>query len=232
LMEESGGDGVTITALQIETAREVAQLVPGAAFETRATFIPRWGEIVADLRCLQPLCGLPADVFTFWVNMSEGAATHTTTFSQTISGSFPSAVNNQFLLFIDVDRSRRTGATPARLGFPTRFQGAELVTQVVIRGDPPYREIIPTVWQFRNGKFVLSKDRRIRAEISDVINPITKNSVATKVSIILPNYLRGIAKQFRIQALAQRLGDGGQFHRIPETSGAARVMKLIGRHTG
>ena len=153
--------------------------------------------------------------------MTEHTPSDTTIFAHRLFGVIPLSVNNQYAVFVDLDNDPTTGGAPADLGFPTNFQGAELVTRVIVglSGDIefPSRTIAPTVWQFEAGSFAEVSDPDIEAGVFTSVEAETGISMFDTVSIQLPNHVRGPAgEQVRIQAIGEQLEFGQQLDRIPD----------------
>lgn len=122
-----------------------------------------------------------------------------------------------FFILADLDNNASTGGEPGVLGIPSVFEGAELVTRVVVEtvtGELPQLIATPTVWKFQDGTFVQQSDPNIRATIvplnvhrDGLVGDLPLVHVADSVSVEIPNALRGAtATPYRIQALA--LGSG------------------------
>jgi hypothetical protein len=139
----------------------------------------------------------------------------------------PIEVNNQYLMFLDLDNNSSTGGSPSSLGFDTGFQGAELVTRVVVTFIPPpaitiasagFRVVTPTVWKFQSGNLVEVSDSGIGAQVRTVREAETGQELFDVVSIHMPNSVRGPATaQARIQAIAEQLFAPGELDRLPDS---------------
>lgn len=211
--------------LQVEAARAAAKLVPGAAFDRAAD--PA-GAIVAGLRCSRPPCGLPPDIFLTKAEMSTTPDSETTSFSLTVLGPIPLNVNNHYLVFADLDNNPATGCAPTALGFPTDFQGAELVTRVEVEQVDEVQEVTPALWQCQSGTLVPVSDPRVRGTAYTQMDEMQLRSLFGIISIHIPDAVRGpAASTVRIQALAQQLESGGQFDRLPITPDGGGVISLL-----
>lgn len=206
--------------LQIEQARAAAKLVPGASYDKSKD--PA-GALVAELGLCSPPCGLPVDVFMVKVEMSQTPDRQTTEFTHTVFGSIPSDVDNEYIAFVDLDTNENTGCSPSELGFPTSFQGAELVTRVGVE----QAESTPTVWQCQGGSFKVATDSDVRANAFTQIDETETLDLFGIISIHIPDTVVGtVGSQVRIQALARQLGTGGQLDRLPKEAGAGGVISL------
>lgn len=229
--EESGslmnlaGSCPNLRPLQVETARAVAKLVPGAAFNMGT--VPA-GAIVAGSRCSHPPCDLPPDIYLVKVEMSTTPESEITSYSLTVFGPIPPDVNNHYLVFVDLDNDPATGCVPSSLGFQTEFQGAELVTRVEVEQVDDVQEVTPGLWQCQNGSLVPASDPGIRGTAYTQIDAMEMRSLFGIITIHIPDAVRGpAASTVRVQALAQQLGPEGQFDRLPITPDGGGMISLL-----
>lgn len=209
-----------ITPLQAEQVREIALLVPGAVFATAAD--PS-GELIAALPGANPK---PADVQIVRGQISENPSNQITALQVALSGAIPLAVTNEYVFFVDRDDDATTGCDPSSLGFPTGFQGAELVVRLFVGLAGEFQTVVPTVWTCQNGSLVQVNDPNIRAS-SFTQNTFDGFPVAGYASIVMPDAVAGpLGTQVRIQVLARQLGDGGQLDRLPEAVDGGGVISL------
>jgi YVTN family beta-propeller protein len=221
LMDSENHSCPMITPLQREAARDVAVLVPGAFYHSVSAFA---GELVQPIinRCLAILNCLAS------VGMSTDVETQTTTFSHTVFGQLPPDANNQYTVFVDSDNSPASGCAPSMLGFPTAFQGAELVTSVSVKVVDGVRQAVPTVWQCQTGRFVKVINPQISADAFTQTDADTGHIILfSKIVIQVPALVIGpTGNQIRIQAIAQQLGPGGRTDRLPNTVDGGGVISL------
>jgi len=222
LMDYNETDG-TITPLQIEQARAAAKIVPGAVFDKAAD---PTGTLVADFSCGSPPCGLSPDIFIIKAEIAETPDIQSTGFNLTVLGPIPPEANNEYLMFADLDNNPSTGCSPSDLGFPTNFQGAELVTSVFLDMLGGVQVVMPTVWQCQGGSLVQVNDPGIRASaFNQTAESIPLFGI---VSIEMPDTVRGPAgTQVRMQALAQQLNLTGQLDRLPDDPDEGGVISLL-----
>ena len=114
--------------LQIEQARAVAKLVFGASFDMATD--PA-GALVGDIPSPLPT-DIPIDTLIVNTELAETPGSGITEVSQTVLGALPSVANNRYSTFLDLDNNPSSGCTPATLGLPTNFTGAEAVTSVTL----------------------------------------------------------------------------------------------------
>jgi hypothetical protein len=144
-----GNEGVTST--QTALARIKALRVPGINETVAATRTDSIEEVS------NPLVDMGS--FSMAVNPCPGKATllHDMFTDESDDG-------QRWLAFLDTDGLAGTGGAPADLGFPTSFQGAELVTRIENRLVGEFLQLVPTVWRFESGLFVEVNDPSIEVE--------------------------------------------------------------------
>ena len=154
----------------------------------------------------------------------------TTTLSYRLAGRLsPKPAGYRFLVFSDEDLNPNTGGSPSTLGFPTKFQGAEYVSQVELETkgrDTPSR-ITTTVWQYRPGGFVrLPPDNRTKAEVHTLVAGNQGRGIHDVVSVQFPNDLvdEPVPEEVRFQAFIERLG--GEADWLPNDADRSRIIRL------
>ncbi len=219
LMTSFALDIEKVTELQKKTSRAFAKVYSGVQIDPPAALIN--GDTISDHRVdtVHEVTDDAVDIV--WLAMTEHTPSATTIFTHQVFGVIPLRVNNQYVVFADLDNDPTTGGAPASLGFLTSFQGAELVTRVVVgfTGDIefPRRAVTPTVWRFESGGFTEVSDPDIRAQVLTPRGGETDVPSFDTVSIQLPNSVRGPAgEQVRIQGISEQLEPGGQLDRMPD----------------
>jgi hypothetical protein len=151
------------------------------------------------------------------VSITQNQEATTTTFAHQVFGRLRRDVAVDAFILADLDNNSTTGGSPAVLGIPTTFTGAELVTQVraTISGDPEFPSVvaIPTVWRFLAGSFVIVTDPSIQARVStprfEGGPSVSDPPSADVISIIFNDAVRGPTDlPFRIEAITQNLSTG------------------------
>ncbi len=221
LMDSKNHSCSMITPLQREAARDAAILVPGAFSHG----VSAWaGELVQPPmnRCAVLLNCLAS------IGVSTSVENQTTTFSHTVFGEPPSDANYQYTVFADLDNNSTSGCAPSTLGFPTAFQGAELVTSVSVRTVGGFRQAIPTVWQCQTGRFVKVINPQISADAFTQTDADTGHIILfSKIVIQVPALVIGpTGNQIRVQAIAQQLGPGGRTDRLPTAADSGGAISL------
>jgi hypothetical protein len=234
MSSSSCGDlSTAMTTNQRDTSRALAGVYSGVTIDPPGMLIA--GPLVGDQRSDTPRDVMDRSVDMVWVALQESMDTGMTSFSHALFGLIPPDVTTprQYVVFGDLDGNPATGGAPAMLGFMTAFEGAELVTRVVVRfigGEAAHFIATPTVWRFMGGMFVectpasdpLCEDVHARVipirtgdDSPDDGNPPRFTSHV--VSIEMPNAIRGaIADEVRIQAISERLDNGGDLDRLPD----------------
>jgi hypothetical protein len=217
-----------ITPLQRRRARAAAPNLPGMKSDPPGILID--GDTVGDHRT-DPAHDVTDDaVDIVSAGMIVNNVAQTTVLSHMLFGILPERPNNQYLMFLDLDGDPATGGAPSTLGLPTSFQGAELVTRVVVRtdGEIPVRTITPTVWKFQLGGFVVVTDPSVLAHAETSVEAETGVSSFEVISIEMANSVTGdISAQLRLQAVAQQI-DGTQLDQLPDgpTNGDAPLFMV------
>src|SRR5262249_8770363 len=133
--------------------------------------------------------------------------------SHTLFGLVGPDETNQYLLFVDLDNDPTTGGAPAKLGFSTAFEGAELVTRVVVE---PGRKATATVWTFAGTDFAEVKDPGIHASVDSAVDDETETPVFDVVTAEVPLDVVGkIAPSVRVQAIAEQGQGNAEFDILP-----------------
>lgn len=205
----------TITPLQREAARDVAVLEPGAWFHPGGGCITCWWPIPPSF---PPPCLLQVNCLSS-AAMTQDYETQLATFAHTFFGVLPSNANNRYAFFVDADNTPATGCAPSTLGFPTAFQGAELVTSVSVKVASGAQQVVATVWQCRAGQFAQVVDPQIQARVDTYTSAEQGDMSFSQVVIQVPNPLvLPASPAVRVQVLAQQLGVGERIDRLPNAS--------------
>lgn len=155
-----------------------------------------------------------------------------TILSYRLVGRLPEYPFHRFLVFADLDANPNTGGAPSALGFQTRFQGSEIVTEVLIKRyvGEPQRRVTTSVWFYRSGRFVNSPAAsRIKAEVMPAVLGLSGKVAYDVVSLQFPHGLvvpRPI--KVRFQAIAERMG--GEMDRLPDKGEQGRLIRLTNPH--
>lgn len=216
------GSGV-ITSLQRGTGRGLALVYSGTQVDPPGVLFN--ADTISDQRVDTVQEVNDASVDMVWVSMITNTPHSTTTFQHRLLSIIDPepGETRQYVVFADLDDNAGTGGTPADLGFPTSFQGAELVTRVEVSrfvvGAVPTRGLmasalslltkqafaqpagttapplsaIGTVWRFEAGSFVEVSDFAIRASAIAPIGGEAPTSLFSLVSIDMPDTVRGPA---------------------------------------
>ena len=151
-----------------------------------------------------------------------------TILSYRLVGQLPHYPHHRFLAFADLDANPNTGGSPSALGFHTRFQGAEIVTEVLVKKNfgEAQEQITTNVWIYRAGTFVRHpRDSRIKAEVMPAVLGHSGKVAYDVVSLQLPHGLVDPPPvKVRFQAMAERVG--GKLDRLPEKEEYGRLIRL------
>lgn len=210
-----------VTSLQRTYTREVARATPGSNLDPPGVIIT---DVVGDQRS-DPV-GDVADpsVDMMYVDLSNNTALGATAFSFRLLGAIPEEARRQYAVFLDLDGNAATGGSPSTLGFPTAFEGAEIVglvsiSPIIIKFDPAQgRSVLPTVWRFNGTTFVTVSDPNILAFAR---SPFGEPPAPTHedVTLQVPNSILGsLASRVRMQAISHQLDGAGETDRLPGTS--------------
>ncbi|MDQ3226393.1 MAG: hypothetical protein M3Q50_07170 [Chloroflexota bacterium] len=213
-----------VTSLQRNHMRTILLRYSGTQIDPPAALVN--ADTISDQRTDAVLDVLDVGVDLASVAVAEIPTADTTVISHLLFGLIPAEdVENQYVLFADLDNDVNTGGAPADLGFTTGFQGAELVTRVVV--GPGY-QTTPTVWIYRNGSLE-EENRDFISEVSSQIGSETGEEVAHVVSLALPTSVRGPANvPFRLQAIAEQLQGELEFDILPNGSlDGSRPISLV-----
>lgn len=211
----TSGAGLTrvVTGLQREKMRTVIRHLPGTQIDPPAALVN--ADTVSDQRTDDVLDVLAPEVDLATVAIAEIPSADAFVISHLTFGLIPREdVENQYLTFADLDNEPTTGGAPADLGFTTDFEGAELVTRVVVR---PGYETGATAWVYRDGTFEEITD--VTSEITTLTGTEDGVELANTVNVALPLSLRGPASiPFRFQAIAEQLQGDLEFDIMPNGS--------------
>lgn len=143
-------------------------------------------------------------------------------------GRLPDYPFHRFLVFADLDANPKTGGAPSTIGYQTRFQGAEIVGEVLVKkyvGEPK-RRITTTVWFYRSGQFAKSSAAsQIKAEVMPAVFGNSGKVAHDVLSLQIPHGLivpRPV--KVRFQAMTERMG--GELDRLPDKGEQGRVIRL------
>jgi hypothetical protein len=221
LMNTFAGVCFTVTPLQREAARDAAVLEPGALFRRGSGCCSETVPQPFPPPCLLKVTCLSSAA------MTQDIETQLATFTHTFFGVLPSNANNRYAFFVDADNTPATGCEPSTLGFPTAFQGAELVTSVSVKVVNGAQQVVATVWQCRAGQFVQVVDPQIQARVDTYTATGSKVTSFSQVVIQVPNPLvLPASPAVRVQVLAQQLGVGGRIDRLPNAPNGGITIVL------
>jgi hypothetical protein len=210
--------------LQVEQTREVAKVLPGALFDEAED--PA-GALVASFACGTPPCELPPEIFLVRAQVALTPSLGETEVSHTVLG--PLDGEASYTTFLDLDDAADTGCAPAEMGFDTQFQGAELVTRVVLSANAGQPDATAAVWRCRDGVLVPVSDPSIRAFAGDGREATSGNVLFGTVTLRLSDAVRGpIEGILRIQALAESLDISAARDRLPPAPDAGGRIPLSG----
>lgn len=222
----TAGNNITrvVTNLQRNSMRTILLRYSGTQIDPPAALVN--ADTVSDQRtdAVQDVFDGGVDLTS--VAVAENPTEDTTIISHQLFGLIPAEdVENQYVLFADLDNDPNTGGAPADVGFTTGFQGAELVTRVVVG---PGFQTTPTVWIYRNGALE-EENRDFISEVSSQIGSETGDEVAHVVSLALPTSVRGPANvPFRLQAIAEQFQGELEFDILPNGSlDGSRPISLV-----
>jgi len=213
---------------QVFTTRAAGKVYSGATLDPPAALVN--GDVIGDQRvdAINDVADPAVDLV--WLTLSENTAAQTTSIGHKVLGTIPLQVDNEYLLFADLDNTASTGGAPSVLGFNTSFQGAELVTRVEVTfGGPvefPERIINKTVWKFQNGSFVQVNDPSIQATVLTANGE--NHALFDVVTLEMANSVRGPrGSQIRIQAVAHQLLQPNLLDRLPDDTGGGSGMNIV-----
>ena len=224
-----------LTAFQSAKANAVALEYTGILLDPPGVLIP--GNVTGDHRTDPIFDVSDRSVDIMRVHVQRNTASETTSFLHRLVGLIPLRTlrDRQYVVFVDLDGDSSTGGNPSGLGFSTGFQGAELVTRVVVTPNIIFQRgpaaatgsvsqsfsLRTTVWRFQGATFQECDPFTepvcgdIRASVlsvfwaADSAKPADEtptDPAAHVVSITLPDEVRGpMSDQVRIQALAQHI---------------------------
>jgi hypothetical protein len=221
----------SVTALQRGTARAFAKGTTGSQLDPPFELVN--GDTVSDHRTDQTRDVRSASVDMRGVTMLLNANQERVGVSHHLYGLVSRQMRpekskkrrrqKQYVAFLDLDSDRTTGGRAAKLGFRTRFKGAELVTRVSVKG----RTAKPTVWRFSAGSFANVTDRRVTAAISSPLSEELPFPIFEIVSAQLPADLVGqVGSRVRLQAITAGKGKGVDV--LPGGRRATRRPRLRG----
>jgi hypothetical protein len=151
-----------------------------------------------------------------------------TIISYRLVGQLPEYPFHRFLVFADLDANPNTGGSPSTIGYPTRFQGAEIVTEVLVKRyvGEDQRRVTTSVWFYRSGKFVKSPAAsRIKAEVMPAVLGHSGKVAYDVITLQIPHGLvvpRPV--KVRFQAMTERMG--GELDRLPDKGEQGRLIRL------
>jgi hypothetical protein len=155
-----------------------------------------------------------------------------TIISYRLVGQLPDYPFHRFLTFADLDADPNTGGVPSDLGFDTRFQGAEMVTEVLVKRyvGEFQRNITTSVWFYRSGRFVKSPAAsRIKADVMAAVLGHSGNVAYDVVTLQIPHGLV-IPRPVKVRFQAMVEGISGELDRLPDKEEQGRLIRLTKPH--
>jgi hypothetical protein len=200
------GVNQNVTMFQRGTARAIASVTPGSVIDPPLELVP--GPALSDRRVDDALDVKDGSLDMTAVSMVVNVKRKRVFLSHTLYGLVPTRVRakrvrTSYVAFLDLDSDRATGGRAAKLGFRTRFRGAELATRVLVEG----RRVTPSVWRFARGRFERVRDRRVRASVRSPVGDEVPFPIFDVVSAQLPVDVVGrIGSRVRLQAITSGKG--------------------------
>ncbi len=217
-----------ITQEQANQARKFALLVPGARVVRRPDDI--YYPVIANqsMDAIKEVGKNKIDIAA--VGFANNDIFQTITISHRLYGTIPTDGEYRFITFVDLDGELSTGGYPVRLGFDTKFEGAELVTEIIVGpGGLKEKDITGRVWIENRGKFTeLPIDSSIQSRVFRYEEVETKSIAFDRIEIEIPrDLLNKIASKLRLQAFAEKVGDSEGRDILPDDGGAAANTLML-----
>jgi hypothetical protein len=153
-----------------------------------------------------------------------------------------------YYFLADLDNNPGTGGEPAKLGIPTRFQGAEFIGKVTVGPGTENYVTQPTIWRSDNETFIETvSPNNVQSEVLTDRVTITpapgkridnySQDIANIVTLTISNELRGlVADSIRLEAISVNpsigtvdIGEGGNFPLIQPSFPVCQVEPPAGR---
>ncbi len=165
------------------------------------------------------------------VEIAENREQSTTSLSHELRRPIPFLIRPaDFVVFADLDSNPSTGGDASLLGFSIPFSGAELVTRTrVLPNTGSGRVAVPTVWKFDGANLTEVMDPGIVAEVRPILDNESGRHLRDRVSIELPNGVRGPAGPL-IRLAALTISQNGELDWLPDGAqqGEATGWSLAG----
>jgi hypothetical protein len=170
-------DSTTVTTLQRGTSQGIGRVTPGSQIDPPFELVN--ADTLSDRRVDDAHDVMGASLDMTGVGMTINPEQEQVILSHTLFGLVSKGESTEYAAFLDLDSDQTTGGQPAELGFPTRFEGAELVTRVRVKGSKikrvhpgqvgQGRTATPTVWRFEGGEFAKVTKSKVTATVSATV---------------------------------------------------------------
>jgi len=213
-----------ITALQKDWARTVASKTPGILIDPPAYYVD--GKVISDRRVdpIQDTDNVAVDLV--WAGLSKNQYTKTMVVSFKLLGILEGGLDNQYVMFLDLDNDTRTGGNPDDLGFTTGFQGAEAVVAVTVlnKDDSKEKVLEPALWVEKDGEFAEVSDSRLTAVATTIYEAESRVPLFEIISLeFSATKIRPIGDIVHFQAISQNT-EGVIFDFLPDPENAVGAV--------
>jgi hypothetical protein len=209
MFPSTGGITANVTTLQRGTSRGIARVSPGSQLDPPAELVN--GDTLGDFRADSSQDVPSASGDMTGVGLTVNATQGRLILSHHLYGLAPSAGVGEYLAFLDLDADPTTGGPPADLGFETGFEGAELVTRVLVEGN----SATPTIWRFNDERFVSVSDASVTATVASPQGEEIPFPVSGLVATQIPADVVGtVSERVRLQARSS-VGAGEKADTLP-----------------
>jgi hypothetical protein len=169
--------------LQVETARDVAPLVPGSV---TTNGMDPWGTVVAIQPNALKRRDAKSEVAFASLTLSQTPSRGTTEIAARLSGRMREGQRYQYIFFLDEDGNSATGCEYRPVGRKEAFRGGEMLVSVTVQGLEGGRaNVTDTTLEYcREGQFIPLTGRGVTSSAYNVSlegEPVAWAQVATKI---------------------------------------------------
>jgi hypothetical protein len=212
----------SISVLQIEQARAIAKLAPGAVFDASA-------DPTGTVSASAPIDDRsPPAITLVRSELSETPNSQAAAIVQSLLGPLQNGSRGRYFTFVDLDNDSSTGCAPGSAGFPTTLSGIEVVTAV--SAERPGGDVVSHVgfWRCEAGNLVEVREG-ITAEVVNIREVHTGAFLLSEIKTVFDKSLLSPRHDVvRLQAAAEMTLPIHAINRLPVDDKGAVVSLVPG----
>jgi hypothetical protein len=224
VMEYSGTCRI-VRALQVETARDAATLVPGNVVNQG---MDPAGWVIAKSSQKYREANFPRHLEMTKVTVSQTPRRGTTEISAKLAGRIMPRTRSQYLFFLDLDGNAKTGCKASVPGLPTTLEGAELTVRIIAEAEENAIKTTTEIEGCREGRLQPIYDKAVVSLASNTRTADGIDLPSGNLEVVLPgSFVWRSLRSIRLAAASSLVGGHKPWFQLPEASSQGLIVSLI-----